>query len=140
MPALVTNNGLQRIGVQASQATAGAGPTYSAARAVQTMAWDDSTVTILAAHTALDDGGAVTNEYDQAFDAAPTRAGQTVTHTSTIPDAEGNFDIRRLTLHDDTPANVTTSSDTLVSGIDGQLFRKTSDVTLQTDLAHLHTT
>lgn len=140
MPAVVTNNGLQRIGVQASEATAGGGPTFSASREIQDMSWDDSSVALAATDTALNDGGAVANQYDQAFDASPSRTAQTILHSSTIPTGQGNFTIRRLTLHDDTAGNVSASSDTLVSGVDGQAFAKTSDFTLQTDLSHEYTT
>lgn len=133
MSALVVNNGLQRIGIQASEAVG-----YDAARNIQTMAWDDSSNALTATDTALDDGGAVSNEFDQVFDATPTVTSQTIGHTSTIGTGDGNFTIRRITLHDDTAANVSTSSDTLVSGVDGQAFTKTSDFTLETLLNHLY--
>lgn len=139
MASLVVNNGLQRIGIQASQATSGSGPTYSATRHIQSMSWDDSSTAFAAGHTALNSGGAVTNEYDQAFDAAPTRSSQTITHVSTIPVGSGNFTIRRIALHDDTAANVSTASATLVAGVDGQALTKTSDFTLATTLNLLYT-
>lgn len=132
MAALITTRGLQRLGVQASQATAGAGPTYSATRHLQTMSVDDQTSAFLASDADLDRAGTltVTNEFDAAFDAAPTRTDQTITHLMTIPTGSGNFTIRRIAIHDDTAANVSTSSDTLVCGIDGQALAKTSDFTL----------
>lgn len=133
MASLVPNNGLQRIGVQASQAT-GTGVTYSASRQLQTMAWDDLNVAFAATNTKLNDGGSVTNEYDQAFDATPTRAGQVISHISTIPTGQGNFTIRRASIHDDTAANVSSSSTTLCVGIDGQSLTKTSDFTLKTQI------
>lgn len=128
MASIVVNNGLQRIGVQASQATAGSGPTYDAARYIRTISVDDSSVAIAATDDALDDGGAVTNQTDVASDAA-TRSGQTITHSGTFGTGVANFTIRRITLHDDTTTNVTTSSTTLVGGVDGQSFTKTSDFT-----------
>lgn len=133
MASIVVNNGLQRIGVQASQATSGAGPTYNASRHIQTMSVDDQSSAFLATDVDLDRAGGltVTNEYDAAFDSAPTRANQTITHRMTIPVGSGNFTIRRIALHDDTAANVTTASDTLVAGIDGQSLAKTSDFTIE---------
>lgn len=138
MASLVVNNGLQRIGVQASQATSGSGPTYSATRHIQVMAFDDNASAFAAAHTNLLSAGSITNEFDAAFDAAPTRSSQTITHITTIPTGSGNFTIRRISLHDDTATNVTTTSTTLVSGVDGQSLTKTSDFTLAATLNHLH--
>ena len=119
------NNGLNRIADSASH-TAG----YSATRFVQTLSVDDSAIAFLATDTALNTGGAVTNEYDQVLDATPTRTGQVVTHICTIPTGSGNFVVRRVALHDDAAANVTTSSTTLVAGIDGQALTKTVDFTM----------
>lgn len=135
---IVVNNGLQRIGVQASQATSGGGPTYSASRQIQVMAFDDNASGFAAAHTNLLSAGSIANEFDAAFDATPTRSGQTITHITTIPTGSGNFTIRRISLHDDTATNVTTTSTTLVSGVDGQSLTKTSDFTLAATLNHLH--
>lgn len=122
----VVNAGLNRIADTASQ-TSG----YSASRYIRTLSIDDSSNAFTATDTALNSGGAVTNEYDQGFDSTPTRSGQVVTHVSTIPTGSGNFTIRRIALHDDTAANVTTSSTTLVAGVDGQSFTKTADFTIQ---------
>lgn len=138
MASRVVDNGLQRIAVQASQVTAGT-PAYSATRHIQVMSWDDGTVAFAAGHTALNSGGAVTNEYDKVFDSVPTRSSQTVTHLSTIPLGSGLFTIKRIALHDDTEANVTTSSTTLVAGIDGQSLTKTADFTLAVTLSLLLT-
>ncbi|WP_373092740.1 hypothetical protein [Zhongshania sp.] len=129
MAAKIVNRGLLRIGQQASQST-----NYNVARYIRTMSVDDGTAAFAAAHTALNSGGAITNEYDQAFDATPTEASQTITHVCTIPTGQGNFTIRRIALHDDTAANVTTSSATLVAGVDGQSIGKTADFSLQITL------
>ena len=129
MASITVNNGLQRIGVQASQATSGSGPTYSATRHIQTGSVDDSAVAFAATDTNLAAGGAVTTMFDQAL-ATPTRSGQVVTHTWTIAAGSGNFTIKRIALHDDTTTNTTTSSTTLIAGIDGQSLTKTSDFTL----------
>lgn len=131
MAALVFTRGLQRIGVQASQATAGTGPTYSATRHIQTMSVDDNASAFQASDNDLDRAGALTivNEFDAALTTL-TRTNQTITHAMTIPTGSGNFTIRRIALHDDTPTNVTVSSDTVVAGIDGQSLAKTSDFTL----------
>ncbi|HEX9831661.1 MAG TPA: hypothetical protein VGA66_01015 [Mycobacterium sp.] len=128
MAAKIVTRGLRRIGVQASQAT-GTIP-YNVARHIQTMSVDDSSVAFAAGDTALNSGGAVTNEFDAAFDGTPTETGAIVTGVMTIPTGSGNFTIRRIALHDDTDTNVTTSSTTLVGGIDGQSLAKTSDFTL----------
>ena len=79
MAAIVVSQGLQRIGKQSSQTTG-----YSAVRQIQVMSVDDGTVAFAAGHTALNSGGAVTNEFDQAFDSTPTIAAQTVTHVITL--------------------------------------------------------
>jgi hypothetical protein len=129
MAAKIVTNGLQRIGVQASQATSGSGPTYNASRHIQTMSVDDSSVAFAAGHTALNSGGAVTNEDDVAL-ATPTRTGQVISHVGTFGTGVANFTIRRVALHDDTIGNVTTSSTTLVAGIDGQSFTKSSDFSM----------
>lgn len=140
MASLVVNNGLQRIAVQASQATAGSGPTYSATRHIQTMSIDDSTVAFAAGDTALNTGGAVTNEFDQILTAGTVvRTGQTVPHQTIVPTGSGNFTTKRIALHDDTAANVTTSSATLCSGVDGQTLTKTTDFTMQPTLSYLYT-
>jgi hypothetical protein len=125
MASLIVNQGLQRIGIQASEATS-----YNDARNIQVMAVDDATEAFLAADTKMNDGTGFTQEFDAVFDATPTRSAQTISHVMTIPTGSGNFTIRRVSLHDDTAANVTASSLTLVGGIDGQSLTKTSDFTL----------
>lgn len=133
MAALVFTNGKRRIGVQASQATCGTGPTYNVARFIQTMSVDDQASAFLVTDLDLDRSGGLTvsNSFDQAL-ITNTRAGSTeiVSHVTTIPTGSGNFTIRRVALHDDTAANVTVSSDTIVAGIDGQSLAKTSDFTM----------
>ena len=122
MAAKIVNQGLNRIADTASQ-TSG----YSAARYIRTMAIDDSSSAFAAGTTTL---GSPSNLYDAAFDATPTRSGQVVSHVMTVPTGSGNFTIRRVSLHDDTAANVTGSSTTLVGGIDGLSLGKTSDFTV----------
>lgn len=136
MAALIVNQGLQRIGINASAVggSSTVGSSQTTTRYLMTMSWDDSTVAFAATDTALNTGGAVSNEFDQFFDAFPTRSGQAVTHTSTIPTGSGNFTIKRVAIHDDTSTNVTTSSTTLCAGVDGQSLTKTSSFTLATSL------
>lgn len=125
MAARTVDQGLQRIADTASQ-TAG----FASARFIRTLSLDDGTVAFAAGHTNLESGGAVTNEYDRAFDGTPTRSGLIVSHVTTIPAADALFTIKRVALHDDTVANVTKTSTTLVAGIDGQSILKTADFTL----------
>lgn len=126
MAAKVVNQGLLRCGQQTFEST-----NYNAARNVQTMSVDDSTNAFAAGDTALNSGGAVSNEFDTAFDSTPTESSQTITCVATLGTGNGNFTIRRIALHDNTPANVTTSSSTLFGGIDGQTLAKTSDFTME---------
>ena len=95
------------------------------------MAVDDSGTAFAAGTTTL---GSPTNLFDQAFDSAPTRSGQVVTHVTTIAAGNGNFTIQRVSLHDDTVANVTGTSTTVVAGIDGLSLTKTSDFSLSITL------
>lgn len=131
MATLVFTNGKQRIGVQASQATSGTGPTFSATRHIQAMSVDDSATAFAAGDTALNTGGAVTNEFDKALDSTPTRASQTITHLMTLATGDYNQVVKRVALHDDTAANVTTSSTTVVVGIDGLALTKAGTFTLR---------
>lgn len=126
MAAIVVNQGLLRIGQQAFEST-----NYNAARNIQTLSIDDSSNAFAATDTALDSGGSVTNEFDQAFDSTPTESAQTITTVTTIASGDGNFTVRRIALHDDTAANVSSSSTTLCAGIDGQSLTKTSDFSLE---------
>lgn len=122
MASLVVNRGLLRIGQQAFQST-----NYNVARYVRTMSVDDSATALVAGATTL---GSPTNQFDQAFDATPTESSQTIICVMTIPTGSGNFTIRRITEHDDTTANVTGASTTLVSGVDNQTLTKTSEFSL----------
>lgn len=80
---------------------------------------------------ALNAAGAVTNMFDQVFTATPTESGTaTITCGTIIGTGDGNFTIRRIAIHDDTAANVSTSSSTLFGGIDGQSLTKTTDFTI----------
>lgn len=139
MSSLMVNQGLQRIAVNASQAT-GTGVTYSSSRYAQTMSIDDSSNAFAAGDTALNTGGAVTNEFDQILTAATVvRTNQSVAHQTVVPTGSGNFTTRRVAVHDDTAANVTTSSTTLMGGVDGQSLTKTSDFTMTPVLTFTYT-
>lgn len=140
MASIVVNQGLQRIGVQSSQAT-GSPVTYNVARQIQVMSLDDQSSAFLATDLDLDRSGGLTvsNAFDQALSPAPTRTGQVITHVTTYATGVGNFTTRRLALHDDTAGNVTTSSDTLVSGVDGQSLTKTNDFTMTPTLKLTYT-
>lgn len=133
MASTVVVRGLLRIGQQASQATG-----YSATRQLQTMSIDDSAVAFAQSHTALNTGGAVTNEFDQSFDSTPSTStdstSATISHITTYGTANGNFTIRRIALHDDASGTVTSSSTTLVAGVDAQSLAKTTDFTLAVTL------
>ena len=94
------------------------------------MSVDDSAVALAATDTAANSGGAVTNFFDKVFDSTPTRTNQEISVTTTYATGEANFTIRRILQHDNTAANVTASSASLVGGIDGQSLTKTSDFTL----------
>lgn len=128
MATLVVNRGLQMIGDRAS-GVAGAGA------AVTTMAVDDGTRSLAAADVDCSStgsgGSAPTNFVSQAFDATPTRAGQTVTHVVTLAVGTANFTIKRVTLHNAAAGSVTGTSSTLISGIDALSLTKTSSFTLK---------
>lgn len=136
MAAIVVNLGLLRIGQQASEST-----NYNAARNIQTMSVDDQSSAFQATDQDLDRAGGLTvsNAFDAVLDSTPTESSQTITHIMTIPTGSGNFTIRRIALHDDTAANVSTSSNTLTAGVDGQALTKTSDFTLAITLKLTYT-
>lgn len=129
----VVNNGLQRTARNLA-AVAGAGAVGSAqslTRYLMTMSVDDNASNFAAADTALNTSrGAVTNEFDMFLDAFATLVAQTISFTATIATGNGNFVIRGIAWHDDTPTNVTTSSATLIAGIAGQSLTKTSSFSL----------
>jgi len=141
MAAIIVNNGLQRIGRNASAVGGGGavGSSQTVTRYIMTLSVDDSAVAFAAGDTALNTGGAVSNEFDMLLDSFPTISGQIVTHVATITTDNGNFTIKRIALHDDTATNVTTSSTTLCAGIDGQSLTKTSDFTITFTLKILYT-
>lgn len=130
MASIIVNQGLQRIGINASAVGTTPGSSLSTGRWFQCMSVDDNSSAFAAAHTNLLSAGSITNEFDALLDATPSRTNQTVSHVMTIPTGSGNFLIRRVALHDDTATNVTTTSTTLAAGIDGQSLTKTSDFTL----------
>lgn len=123
MAAIIVNRGLQVIVGRASN-------TADSFAAIQSMSVDDGTVAFAAAHTALNSGGAITNEADVDFDSTPTRAAQTTTHVATFGTGVANFTIKRIALHNAAAASVTTSSTTLVAGVDGQSLTKTSSFSM----------
>jgi hypothetical protein len=126
---LIVDRGLQLIADRAS-GVAGAGG------AIATMSVDDSNTAFAAGNTSL---GSPTNEFDAALDSTPTRSGQTVTHIMTVPAGSFNgFTIKRIALHNDTAANVTGSSATLIAGIDGQSLAKTADFAVTLTLRILY--
>lgn len=132
---LVVNRGLLRVGQQASEST-----NYSDVRNIQVMSIDDSTVSFAASDTALNSGGAVTNEFDAAFSATPTESGTaTITHTMNVPTGSGNFTTRRIALHDDVAGTVSTSSTTLVAGVDDKSLGKTSDLSMDISMTLIYT-
>lgn len=133
MAALIVTQGLLSLGQNFSHST-----NFNSARFIQCMMVDDGTA-LLAANTKSNDSAA--NEFDQAFTATPTEtAPAKITHSTVIPTGSANsFVIKRVLLHNDTAANVTLSSTTLVGGIDGQSYQKTLDATLTPTLDLIYT-
>lgn len=125
MASRIVNRGLQVIAGRASS-------TADGFAAIQSMAVDDDSNAFGQTDDSLDDagGGAPANVAAKNFDATPTRSAQTVTHTSTYGTGEGNFTIRRISLHNALEGSVSGTSVTLVGGIDGQSITKTSNFTL----------
>lgn len=137
MSAIIVSSGRDRIAINASQTSS-----FDTTRHIRTMAVDDQSSAFLDTDQDLDRAGGltVTNEFDAALDATPADpVGNAVSHVMTIPTGSGNFTIRRLSLHDDTAANVTVSSNTLVAGVDGQSWTKTSDFTVTPTLTITYT-
>lgn len=126
MASRIVTRGLLRIGQQTSQST-----NYSVSRFIRTLSVDDSAVAFAAGDTALNTGGAVTNMFDKALDSTPTEAAPAViSHVCTLLTTDYNQNIKRIALHDDTAATVTTSTATLIGGVDAQSLLKTTDFSL----------
>lgn len=100
-----------------------------AGAAIASMSVDDSSVAFAAGDTALNSGGAVTTESDANFDSTPTRSGQVVSHVATFGTGV-SLTIRRIALHNAAAASVSTSSTTLIAGVDGQSIVKDSSFSL----------
>lgn len=118
MASIIVTRGLQVIGGRASNS-----PDNFAA--IQTIVVDDRAVAFAAGDTTL---GSPTNFFAKA--ATVTRSGQQITHTVTFATGEANFTIRRISLHNAVPGDVTGTSVTLCSGIDAQSLVKTANFTL----------
>lgn len=124
MASIIVNRGLQVIGGRASN-------TADAFTEILSMAVDDRAVSITATDTAL---GSPTNVFAKAFDATPTRSSQTITHITTFAISEGNFDWKRITLHNAAAGSVNGTSTTLVAAVDNQSLTKNSDFSIQVTL------
>lgn len=116
----VTNQGLQRIADTVSR-TSG----YDAARYDRTFSVSDGNLTLGAGTT---NAGSPSNFFDQAFDSTPTRSSLTVSKVTTIAAGDAAFEHTELLWHDDTVANVTGSSNTVIHGIDGLSITKPNNV------------
>lgn len=105
--------------------------TAEAYAAIQSLSIDDQASGFLDTDEDLDRGGGLTvaNSFVVNFNATPTLNTSTnqVTSEATIPAVNGNFTIRRIAHHNAAAGSVSTSSNTLVSGVDGQSITKTSD-------------
>lgn len=135
MAAVMFTVGKQRVAINASVVGGGAavGLAQTVSRYVMTMSVDDGTVNFAAADTAANTGGAITNFYDQLLDALATRAGQVVTHIMTITGVTyDGLTVKRILLHDDTVANVSASSNTIICGFDQLSNLKTAGINFQT--------
>ena len=129
----VVNQGLQRTArnLAAVGGTSTVGSAQTTTRYLMTMSVDDSSTNFSAGDLSLSTSRAApTNEFDMFLDAFATLVGQTISFTATITTANGNFTIRGIAWHDDTPTNVTASSATLICGIAGQSLTKTSNFSL----------
>ena len=120
MASLIVDRGLQIIGGRTSQ-------TADSFNELRSMAVDDGASAFVAGDTDL---GSPANLQVNDFDATPTRSAETVTHVATYASGEANFEITRISLHNDDAVNVTGSSTTLFGGIDGQSITKTADFTM----------
>lgn len=129
MASIIVNRGLQMVGNRAS------GITGANSSAVVTMVVDSKTGTIDAANTTI----AASTYRAKAFDSTPTRSAQTVSHLCTYTATQANFTIRRITLHNLAAASVTSGSSSLIGGVDGQAFTKTTSFSLQFQIDWAHT-
>lgn len=132
MAKILVDQGLQMIADRAS-GVAGAGA------AIASMSIDDSANAFAAGDTALNSGGAVSNEADANFTGTPTRSGQTVTHIASFAAGTGTMTIKRIALHNAAAASVSSSSTTLIAGVDGQSLTKPSDLALTITLKITYT-
>jgi hypothetical protein len=149
----IVNQGLQRIGINASQVggSGSIGSSQTVTRYVMAMGVDDNASNFAATDTAQNTRGALTNSFFAMLDAFPTRANQTVSHVCTLGTAQANFTIKGIALHDNTSNqtgsggatgltnNVTASSTTLVAGIANQAITKTSSFSLAITVAITYT-
>lgn len=130
MASTVVVRGLNRISMNTETGL------QSTTRVIASMSIDDSTVVFAQSHTALNTGGGgAFNSTDQAFDATPTTStdstSATVTHVTTYgTNIFTGFTIRRIALHDDVATNASSSSTTLVAGVDSQSLLKTSEFSI----------
>lgn len=120
MAELVVNRGLQMIGNRAS------GITGANSTALATMVADSKASAFAAGNTTI----AASTFKAKAFSSTPTRSNQTVSHVTTFTTTEANFTIRRLSLHNLAAASVSSNSTSLIAGIDGQAFTKTTSFSL----------
>lgn len=138
----IVNQGLQRIGINASivGGGAGVGASQTVTRYTFTMGVDDNASNFAATDTAQNTRGALTNKAAQLLDALATRSSQTVTHVCTYATGTANFTIKGITLIDDSVANWNSGAGTdLVAGIAGQSITKTSSFSLAISVAITYT-
>jgi len=132
MASKVVNQGLKMIGDRASGVS-------GAAAAIAGMSFDDSTVAFAATDTAANSGGAITNFQGNALDSTPTGPAATtpyvVTHLCTLTTGQFNtFTVKRMAAHNSNAP--TTSSTTLISGVDGFAITKQSTFSITPTYKH----
>jgi hypothetical protein len=128
----VVNQGLKMIGDRASGVA-------GAAAAIAGMSFDDSANAFAAADTAANSGGAITNFQGSALDSTPTGSAATtpyvVTHLCTLTTGQLNgATVKRFAAHNS--STPTASSTTLISGVDGFSFAKTSSFSMTPTYKH----
>ena len=101
-----------------------------AARYFRTISVDDSASAFTAGTTDL---GSPANEYDADATAAEVSNGRKRL-TIVIPAGSGNFNIKRVAVHDDTAANVSGSSSTFAYGFSGHSVTKDANTELTVSL------